>query len=185
VWILAWAGGDEPAHLAFVRANGSTVDHIVPLPEGAEPTAMQAFDDVLWIGSLDGTILRYDIASDALLDGYQVEIAVVDILVEEDLFGSDLSVWVSGLDGGIVKLRANGSIVVDERINGRRVLLTGGGNQGAAWAVTVDGSVHYAGEPGPPLLVRETGVSEVDALVFDGGRLWLLGDTLEVVEFGQ
>jgi hypothetical protein len=185
VWVLAWAGGDESPSLAFVDGASGSVGLIVDLPVGSQPSRMQRYEDVLWIASLDGQILRYDIARDVFLEPFDVGFRAVDVLVEEDLFGSDLAVWVTGLDGEIMKLRSDGSLVVDEQVDEQPVLLAGGGAQGTAWGVSFDGAVHFLSEGSVPILIEETGVSSVSAMVFDGGRLWVLGDTLHLVMFGQ
>lgn len=185
VWILAWAGGDEVPSLAFVSNTGTEVGPVVQIPTASEPRSMQLYQDVLWIASLDGRILRYDLVGDVFLEPFDVGFRAFDILVEEDLFGSDLAVWVTGLDGDVVKLRADGAVVVAERIDSRGLSLSGGGAQGTAWAVSFDGGVYFLSESAAPLLIEQTGASVVNAMVFDGGRLWVLGDTLEVVEFGQ
>ncbi len=185
VWILSWAGGDESAQIAYIGRSDSALTSVIPMPPGAEPNAMQIHDGVLWIASLDGMVLRYDPALEDFLDPFDVGIRAFDILVEDDRFESDVAVWVTGLDGGVVKLRGDGTVVVDEQINGRRLLVTTQGTQGAAWVVSSDGDVFYASEgESPVFLVRQSGVSEVNAVVFDG-RLWLLGETLEVLMFGQ
>jgi hypothetical protein len=182
-WLVSWNGGSE-SELAFVDGATMRVGSRITMPEGAGPQAVALHDGVLWVGSWDGLVYRFDTNSWQFLDAYDTSLAIVDILVEEDRFGSDLAVWVLGDGGGVRKLRADGTVVVTVSLPGFGRALAAGGTMGTVWAVTATGKVYLVGDDGEPYLVAETGVPGVTDMVFDGGHLWILGETLVTVSMG-
>ncbi len=154
------------------------------MPVEAQPKAIDIFDGVLWIGSYDGMVYRFDTGIWQFLDPYDTSLAVVDIMVEEDRFASDLAAWVMGDGGGVRKLTADGAVAVTVSLPGFGGALAGGGTVGTVWAVTDTGDVYFVGEDGELSLVAETGVPGVNDMVFDGGHLWILGETLATVSMG-
>lgn len=183
MWLVSWNGRNNP-ELAFVDGATMRVGSRIPMPVEAQPKAIDIFDGVLWIGSYDGMVYRFDTGIWQFLDPYDTSLAVVDIMVEEDRFGSDLAAWVMGDGGGVRKLTADGAVAVTVSLPGFGGALAGGGTMGTVWAVTDTGDVYFVGEDGELSLVAETGVPGVNDMVFDGGHLWILGETLATVSMG-
>ena len=162
------------------------------MPDNHTPIGMVSVGETLWIATAEGSLLRFDSSEGLFLEDIDVGTELVDISLVSDIndrFGH--AIWVAGADGSLHRYDSDDAkktttyelAAIYEDAD--RPLLVQNPGIDVQHVVMGNGDVVSVGEDMPPGgLTFQTGIRGLNAAMFDG-RLWLLGESLLIVPFGQ
>ncbi|MDP2438425.1 MAG: WD40 repeat domain-containing protein, partial [archaeon] len=107
--VMVWASSPNTGSLLLINSKTFKIKHTLRLPIEYSPTALLCVEQTMWVGTIRGVILIYDLATRHVVNSAQIGDTRINKMIRQTVNDPNANVWICSNDASILVYSPTGA----------------------------------------------------------------------------